>query len=1033
MRYATGQWNCEKLGNHRVVLRVDRPATDVWAHIEWRRHDPVVGAETGEKELILILARTGERIRNVARINVTRETCDLVFEAPEAGEYFVYTFPYIHVGESKFMAKFFPHTKYLRPKDTSDPDWLIRHSLTDEAALRELPAATVIEMQAINDFHRFDPMEIIATEDEVHALLARYPDERFLVFPEDRRNAIRMLRDIPRKWIETGPADTFRGEACRGEYYAFQLGVYAVKCTDHVGLRFSDAKRNSGGSIPADAFDCINLGGRDWLGRDMTKDVSVSPGRIQALWCGVAVPPEAAPGLYESTVTILADNMAGKSVKIRLTVTDKLRTDSGDDEPWRHSRLRWLNSTMGLDDETVEPYTPVAIEGGIVKVLGRQFEFNESGLPARIRSTFPMTVDRTDAEPVDILASPMRFIVDAGGPLEWHAGGTAVTSRRSGAITWESESCAKGFTLKTRAKMECDGYVNYRLTVSSADAADVNDMALEIPFSRQIATYMMGLGHRGGYRPAELRWEWRVGRTNNQFWIGEVNAGLNCKLKHLSDDWSMSTLARTGLYRDWSNDGKGGCALSETGENTVTVRAFTGPKHMEAGEELHFNFALLVTPVKVLDKDHWQWRYVHGGEDAPRPVPEYVATGARIVNVHHATPINPHINYPFITTDEMKAYVDEAHRSGLKFKTYYTARELTNYTTELWALRSLNGEVFTDGPGVTDPETRKTLGRYRRHSGDSWLCEHLVDGYVAQWHAPLGMGVRDAAIETVGLSRWHNYYIEGLRWLVENIGIDGLYLDGIGYDREIMKRVRKVMQRTRAGCLIDFHSGNEFKDDFGGTSPACSYVEHFPFIDSIWFGEGFDYENTSPDYWLVEMSGIPFGLFGEMLQNGGNVWRGMLYGMTGRLGWADSNDPRPVWRMWDEFGIGEADMIGYWVPDCPVRTDNPDVLATVYRRKDKALVSIASWAEETVECTLAIEWNALGMDGRKAHITAPAIDGFQAAAAFGVDEAIPVRPARGLLLLIVPLGDGGKPSPSGEEKLTEVSEGRRGRSGTSPG
>ena len=32
-----------------------------------------------------------------------------------------------------------------------------------------------------------------------------------------------------------------------------------------------------------------------------------------------------------------------------------------------------------------------------------------------------------------------------------------------------------------------------------------------------------------------------------------------------------------------------------------------------------------------------------------------------------------------------------------------------------------------------------------------------------------------------------------------------LYLDGIGYDREIMKRVRKVMDRARPGCLIDFH------------------------------------------------------------------------------------------------------------------------------------------------------------------------------------------------------------------------------------
>jgi len=36
------------------------------------------------------------------------------------------------------------------------------------------------------------------------------------------------------------------------------------------------------------------------------------------------------------------------------------------------------------------------------------------------------------------------------------------------------------------------------------------------------------------------------------------------------------------------------------------------------------------------------------------------------------------------------------------------------------------------------------------------------------------------------------------------------------------------------------------------------------------------------DYWLTEVSGIPFGLMGEMLQDGGHPYRGMLYGMTAR-------------------------------------------------------------------------------------------------------------------------------------------------------
>ena len=144
-----------------------------------------------------------------------------------------------------------------------------------------------------------------------------------------------------------------------------------------------------------------------------------------------------------------------------------------------------------------------------------------------------------------------------------------------------------------------------------------------------------------------------------------------------------------------------------------------------------------------------------------------------------------------------------------------------------------------------------------------------MTGYVPAWHQPLGNGHYDAAIATKGLSRWHNYYLEGLNWLVHKVDIDGLYLDGIGYDRETMKRVRKVLQRAKSGSLIDFHSGNNFHPEYGMNNCANLYLELFPYLDSLWLGEGFDY-NESPDYWMVEMAGIPYGLFGEMLEGGGN-------------------------------------------------------------------------------------------------------------------------------------------------------------------
>jgi hypothetical protein len=205
------------------------------------------------------------------------------------------------------------------------------------------------------------------------------------------------------------------------------------------------------------------------------------------------------------------------------------------------------------------------------------------------------------------------------------------------------------------------------------------------------------------------------------------------------------------------------------------------------------------------------------------------------------------------------------------------------------------------------------------------------------------------------------------------------------------------LDRSREGALIDLHSANQFNVRDGYANSANLYLEHFPYLDRLWFGEYFDYD-SSPDFWMVEVSGIPFGLMGEMLQDGGNPFRGMLYGMTSRSPW--SEDPLKLWRLWNEFGIEGSRMIGYWAPSCPVRSGHPEVLATVYSRKKKALVCLASWSRQVLDCRLEIDWDALGLDPKKARLIAPQVGDLQASALFEVGETIPVSPRRGWFLIV---------------------------------
>ena len=293
----------------------------------------------------------------------------------------------------------------------------------------------------------------------------------------------------------------------------------------------------------------------------------------------------------------------------------------------------------------------------------------------------------------------------------------------------------------------------------------------------------------------------------------------------------------------------------------------------------------------------------------------------------------------------------------------------------------MDDEIFAYGPG----------------KGDAWLQEHLYDNYIPAWY---DLSVRDGAIITSGMSRLHNYYLEGLDWLTKNVGIDGLYLDDVAYDRTVMERVRKILDRNRPRALIDLHSWNHFNDKAGFANNANLYMESLPYVDRLWFGELFDYENSLPDYWLIEISGIPYGLMGEMLRdnNGGNVYRGMVYGITNRLPW--SGDPRNLWKAWDDFGIKESKMFGYWAEDCPVKTDVSDILATAYVGKSKTMIAVASWNSKTQNIKLNIDWKKLGIDPLKAMINVPAIPNFQEAKKYRTSDPIKIEPGKGLLLIV---------------------------------
>lgn len=967
IKYTNGNngWNPDSLGNHRAVVQYNGNNGIAHVKIDWRRRDV-----HPELKGIIIQDAQGRTISNSIADEVTRESADIYFEAPSTGKYFVYYLPYKNEGRSNY-----PKGVYLKP-NTANSSW------ANKAKTVSINSQ-VLEIQSIDAFNSFYPMEVIATAKETGAIKSRYVSAAFAVFPEDRMYPIKMQKDLPYRWIQRGSTNVFSGNASKGENYAFQLGVYALTKLNDLRITYGDLRTSTGKVISSKYINCLNTNGTSYDNKPLTKTVQVSSGNVQAMWITVDVPKNTTAGSYLGKFTVKANGKT-KVIDVKLNIGNTILADAGVAEPEKQTRLTWLNSTLAQSNTVVAPYTPLQVEGNVISLLGRKFEINTDGFPKQIQTLYNAEMTGYTDKPNNILAEPIHFHF-FNTPKTQEKFTTAnfqISGKEAGTVKWTATNTSENLKMDLEGALEFDGYVHYVVKVTALKDVEFSNVDFHIPFDKGSTKYLMGLGEKGGVRPDTVKWKWDVANKNQDaVWIGNVNAGLYYNLR----DENYVRPLNTNFYlqkplllpKSWGNDSKGGIQINVKGSSMLADN-FTGARSMKKGDVLYYNFNLLITPFHLIDTNfQWDNRFYHkyGNLDTIK------STGATVVNIHHATPINPWINYPFIEWKKMKGYIGEAHSKGLKVKIYNTVRELSNHAYEWPALRSLGTEVYSPGNG----------------GGFSWLQEHIDSNYIAAWFVP---EIKDAAIINSGMNRWHNYYVEGMNWLVKNVGIDGVYLDDVAFDRVTMKRIKRVLTQDNHPGIIDLHSANQYNKSDGFNNSAILYMEHFPYLNRLWFGEYFDYEKNNPDFFLTEVSGIPFGLMGEMLQDDGNQWRGMIYGMTSRLGWSEKSDPKPLWRAWDTFGIKDSELIGYWSDNCPVKTDNPKVLASVYKKKGKTMIALASWADSDVKVNLGIDWNKLGLAAEKVKITAPAIDKFQTPGSYPDGKSIPVGKAKGLILIV---------------------------------
>ena len=549
-------WDPDSLGTHRVVLTVADPAQKVAkALITWRRND----LHPEQKGVIVIDSATNERITNVGFGTINREACILYFEPkPQDTKYFVYYLPYKIDRKSNY-----PNAKYLSPVGTASVDWL---RLTGDAA--NITKADVDCIEEVNAMNSFYPMEVIATAAEVTDLVHRNPGRSYLVFPEDRLHSIRMKYDLPQRWIISDASSVFNGEAKKGENYAYQLGIYPVtKNLNDVKITFSDLKTETGQVIPVKAMSCLNTGGTDYRGDKLSKIVTVTKGDVQAMWCLVNIPSTAAAGVYEGSVTVSVKNAENTVIGIAIKVDNETALKGGVNEPWKQTRLTWLNSTLGQNNTVIKPYTPLVVKGNSISLLGRKLVLGKNGLPQKIETYFTPEMTSVSLKPKEVIARPVSFVAeDSEGAEPWTALGMRFTQKQPGTVQWEAVDTSDYLRMDVKGSIEFDGFVSYTVKITALDSISLSDIRMELPLNKASAKYIIGLNLKGEERPQSYKWKWDVAHKNQDgAWLGDVNAGLQFSLR----DENYVRPLNTNFYlqkplllpSSWGNENKGALIL----------------------------------------------------------------------------------------------------------------------------------------------------------------------------------------------------------------------------------------------------------------------------------------------------------------------------------------------------------------------------------------------------------------------------------------------------------------------------------------
>ena len=596
----------------------------------------------------------------------------------------------------------------------------------------------------------------------------------------------------------------------------------------------------------------------------------------------------------------------------------------------KEQEKEWRNNTLGITSDVPPPWRPLEMTGGKVACWGREYDIRSAILLNQVRSAGENLLESPVSLKVAISQKEYDVTRAHEQKIEHSPNEIRIASRAS----------VPGLAISVKSTIEYDGCMRAELTLlPEQSTVEVDRLEIRIPFSKSRATYyhwfsfprravapnsglMPRTGLSAGFRPF--------------LWLGDNARGF-CWFAESPQGWAVS---------------KGTPVLRvENADRATVLRVIMANERTEIKGKWKTVFGLMATPSRPFPMN---WRSYYTGHNVTK---FFIAWSPGFF--HFATPWSdsgtmiPQTVRNFVEICHTKGHPPGIPASYIPFEE--TVKVIPYAMSRFYAVKY-------DSPEEKPP----MIDLY----GDEWVVNTERTTFGRRHYHTACPG-----------SSFAEYFMWKLNWLIEELSLDGIYLDGVfwpcgnrdhgcGYAdasgrwhpeykiwawRELYKRVYCLLHEKVENPLVIHHCSSWLM------APVISFA-HF-YLD----GEQFidvgrevheSYLKVTPlDVWRAELMGRQWGpapMFLPQLRPPAvglkkanrellalvNLHDVNLRGVSG----LDKKMAAQNYVRKRLFGVDDCEFRGYWRAADWIRCRSQDGYVSVYRKPDigKCLLIVAN-------------------------------------------------------------------------------------------